>query len=318
MSQPTTSQVHVNRPLTNLSVAYIQSQDAFIATKVFPVVPVDKKSDSYYVYTKNDWFRDEAELRSPATESAGSGYNLGTASYDCKKWAIHKDIPDDVRENEDSPLSSDRDATQFVTQRMLLRKEIQWTADYFTTGKWGTDVTPANLWSNYGTSDPIADVRGGVRAILAVTGMKPNKLVLGYDVFTKLQDHPDIIDRLKYVGGATSAITRQQLAALFDIPEVLVCEAIKATNNEGETAAYDFVQGKHALLVYAAPSPSLLAPSGGYHFAWKGVSGGAGETVAITKLRMDLKKADRIEGEFAFENKLVAADLGYFFNGAVA
>ena len=68
MPQPTQSAVHVNRPLTMLSVAYAQAQSAFIADKVFPVVPVDKQSDLYYVYTKNDWFRDEAQVRPPATE----------------------------------------------------------------------------------------------------------------------------------------------------------------------------------------------------------------------------------------------------------
>ncbi len=49
MAQPTASDVHVDAVLTNLSVAYIQEQDAYIATKVFPVIPVDKKSDKYYV-----------------------------------------------------------------------------------------------------------------------------------------------------------------------------------------------------------------------------------------------------------------------------
>jgi len=34
-----------------------------------------------------------------------------------------------------------------------------------------------------------------------------------------------------------------------------VCKAIKATNQEGETAAYAFVEGKHALLSYAPSSP---------------------------------------------------------------
>lgn len=319
MPQPTATQVHVNAPLTNISIAYIQSADAFIASRVFPIVPVDKKSNVYYAYTKNDWFRDEAAPRGPSTESVGSGYNTdGSPSYNCKRNAIHKDIDDEVRGNFDNPLDPDRDATQWVTQRILLRQEVAWTSTYFTTGVWGTDSTPTNLWSDYAASDPISDVRTGIRTILATTGFKPNKLVLGYDVFLKLQDHPDIIDRLKYTGGATRAVTREQLAALFDIEEVLVCEAIKATNIEGETAAYSFVQGKHALLTYAPKVPSLLQPSGGYIFAWKGISNGMGKSVAIKKFRMEQITSDRIEAEYAFDQKLVAADMGYFFNGAVA
>jgi hypothetical protein len=80
MPQPTQGSVHVNRPLTMISVAYMQDQAEFIADKVFPVVPVDKQSDLYYVYTKNDWFRDEAKPRAAGTESAGGGYNLSTTA----------------------------------------------------------------------------------------------------------------------------------------------------------------------------------------------------------------------------------------------
>lgn len=319
MPQPTVTAVHTNGPLTNISVAYIQNQAAFIAARVFPIVTVDKKSDTYYQYTKNDWFRDEAAPRAPSTESAGGGYNFDTSpSYNCKRNAFHKDIDDEIRGNYDQPLDPDRDATEFVTQKILLRQEIAWTTAYFGSGIWATDTTPTNLWSDYTSSDPIGDVRTGIRTILANTGYRPNKLVLGYDVFTKLQDHPDIVDRLKYTGGASKAVTREQLAALFDIDEVLVCEAIKATNLEGETAAMDFVQGKHALLVFAAPRPSLMLPSGGYIFAWKGISGGLGKSVSVKKFRMENLTSDRVEAEYAFDQKLVASDMGYMFPSVVS
>lgn len=316
MPQPTQSAVHVNRPLTMVSVAYMQSQDAFIADKVFPVIPVDKQSDLYFVYTKNDWFRDEAKPRAAGTESAGSGYNTSTDSYKCDVVALHKDIPDQVRANEDAPLNSDRDATEFVTNRLLLRREIQWASDYFASGVWGTDSTPANLWSDYVASDPIADIRTGKRTVKVNTGFEPNTLVLGYDVFIKLQDHPDIVDRYKYT--QSEVITEAMLAKLFGVQKVLVAGGVKATNVEGETAAYSFIHGKHALLCYTAPRPSLLQPSAGYIFSWKGVSQGNGVTVGTKKFRMDHLESDRVESQIAFDNKVVATDLGYFFASAVS
>ncbi len=48
-SGPTQTDVHVNQPLTNISVAFMQSDAGFVARKVFPVVPVAKQSDRYYV-----------------------------------------------------------------------------------------------------------------------------------------------------------------------------------------------------------------------------------------------------------------------------
>lgn len=314
--QPSATDVHVDSILTNVSVAYIQRAENFVATRVFPIVAVEKQTDKYYIYTKADWFRDEAEVRGPATESVGSGYNVSTAPYSCDVFAIHKDVPDQVKNNTDIPLNPQRDATQFVTQRLLLRLEKQWAADYFTTSVWDTDVTPSNLWSDYGASDPIGDIETGKRTILQNTGFMPNKLVIGYQVFEKLKHHPDIVDRFKYTSSQT--ITAEMLARIFEIDQVLVCMSIQNTAVENATASFSFVHGKHALLCYSSPSPGLLSPSAGYIFMWRGVSSGLGQNVGISNFRMEHLKADRIEGEMAFDDKVVATDLGYFFNGAVA
>lgn len=316
MPQPTSSQVHVDAILTNISVAYMQRQENFVASRVFPIVPVEKQSDRFFRYTKNDWFRDEAQRRADATESAGGGYNLTTDSYRADVWAFHKDIGDQTRANADAPLNVDREATEFVTSRMLLKMEKEWQSAFFGSGVWGTDITPSNLWSNYSTSDPLTDVEVGKRAILSTTGFEPNTLVLGYDVFIQLKNHPDLVDRIKYT--SSNVITADMMARMFEVDRVLVCKAVQATNNEGGTDAYSFIQGKHALLCYSAPSPGLLQPSAGYVMSWTGVSGGIGATIGTSRLRMDSLKADRVEAEMAFDMKVVAADLGYFFNAVVA
>lgn len=319
MGQPTQTSVHVDVPLTNISTAYIQSQDAFIAGRVFPVVPVEKQTDKYYTYTKNDWFRDEATRRADASESAGSGYGLSTATYSCDVYALHKDIGFQTRANADSQINLDRDAVQFLTQRMLLRQEIQFVTDFFTTSVWANDVTPTNLWSDFTNSDPIEDIETGKETILSVTGQMANTLVLGYQVYRKLKNHPDIVDRIKYTTGVTGrTVTPELLAAMFDVERVLVARAVKATNVEGETAAYSFTHGKHALLCHTASSPGLLTPSAGYMFSWRGVSDGLGADIGITRLDMPMLRAERIEAQIAFDCKVVGSDLGYFFNGAVA
>lgn len=328
MPQPTQSDVHVDAILTNISVAYMQSSNKFMSTQAFPIVPVDHQSDLYYKYTKNDWFRDEAERRADTTESAGSGYTLGTDSYRCDVWAFHKDIGDQMRANADNPIKPDTEATQFVTQRLMLRQEIQWVSDYFAASVWATDRTGVASapsasefiqWSNYSTSDPIEDMEAAKETMLGNTGFEINTLVLGYQVFRKLKHHPDIIDRIKYTTGVTGrTVTPELLAAMFDVDRVLVSKAIKATNQEGQTEAYAFTHGKHALAMHVAPSPGLMTPSAGYVFTWKGISEGLGTDIGITRFRMPALRADRVEGQVAFDNKVVATDLGYFFSGAVA
>lgn len=316
MAQPTQSDVHIDVPLTQISTAYIQSADNFVASKVFPIIPVDKQSNKYYVFDKNAWFRDEAQRRADASESEGSGYTLSSDNYNCDVWAFHKDIGSQARANADQPLDPDREATEFVTQRMLVRMERQWVSDYFGTGIWTTDVTPSTLWSDYSGSDPINDIETGKETILSTTGMEPNTLVMGYQVWRQIKNHPDFIGRISE--SATRIVTPQLVANILEVDRILIAKAIYATNNEGGTAAYAFTHGKHALLCYVEPNPGILKPSAGYMFAWKGVSGGLGTTVGISRFYIPEKKADRVEGEIGFDDKVVGTDLGYFFNGAVA
>jgi hypothetical protein len=325
MPQPNVNSTHIDAILTNISVAYLQKQDNFIADKVFPVIPVDKKSNKYFVYTKNDWFRDEAQRRADATESAGSGYSLTTATYNTDVFAFHKDVGDQTVANSDAPLNPLREAAEFVTQRLLLRRELQFVSDFFTTGVWGTDVTGVSgspssgevkQWSDYSASDPINDIETAKASILSTTGIEANTLVLGYDVFRQLKNHPDLVDRIKYTSSQT--ITTDMLAAMFDIPRVMVAKAVKATNNEGATGAYSFAYGKGALLCNVATNPGVLTPSAGYQFSWTGVSGGLGANIGTSSFRMESIKATRVEAEMAFDNKVVANDLGYFWSTIVA
>jgi hypothetical protein len=325
MPQPTSGQVHVDAILTNISVAYLQRAESFIADKVFPVVPVDKQSDKYFVYSKNDWLRDEARVRADGTESVGSGYNITTDNYYADVFAIHKDIGDQTRANADAPINVDREAAEFVTHRLLTRREIQFVTDFMTTGKWSKDITGVAAspttnetiqWSDYTNSDPIEDIEAGKASILSTTGLEANTLVLGYDVFRRLKNHPDLVDRIKYTSSQT--ITEDMLARMFDIERVLVSKSVKATNAEGATGAYSFTTGKTALLAHVAPSPGILTPSAGYTFSWTGVSQGLGLTIGTSTFRLESLRATRVEAELAFDNKVVAQDLGYFWNSIVA
>ena len=321
MPQPTRSDVHVNRTLTNISVAFIQSASDFVASRVFPVVPVLKQSDRYFKYSKKQWFRSVAKERAPSSQSAGGGWDIdNTPNYSAKVFAVHKDIDDQIRANADQPIDMDRDATRWVSQQLLLKKELEWMATYFTTGVWGgVDFTPGTLWSASG-SDPVVDVRAQRRAIKKITGYRPNKLVVAPDVDDVLKDHSAIIDRIK--GGATkdkaAMVNNVLLAQLFEVDEYMVAEAIQDTAAEGVAEALDHIATKDALLVYSTPTPSLLEPTGGYTFAWTGLFGAGATGSRMKRFRIEKEASDRVEGEMAWDQKLVAAECGKFFNNVIA
>lgn len=325
MPNPVPSDLHVNQPLTNISIAYIQQATAFIADKVFPNVPVQKQSDRFFKYLKEDWFRVEAQERAPGTESAGGGWRIdNTPTYYCRVYAVHKDIDDQIRANVDAPINLDRDATEWVTQQMLLKRETLWASQYFTTGVWGTDRQGVASgptgnqfvkWSDYTNSDPIADIDASIMAIASKTGYKPNTIVVAPDVFGKLKNHPKILDRVKYTQRAV--ITEDILAGLFGLEKFLVPWGVVNSAAEGAAENTDLIFKSKVLLVYAAPAPSLLKPSGGYTFSWTGYLGAGAQGNRIKRFRMEQLASDRIEGEMAMDMKLIAADLGVLFYDAI-
>lgn len=330
---PTAHDVHVDAALTNISIAFLQNANNFVASRVFPRVPVAKQSDRYFTFDRGDFNRDEAQKRAPGTESAGGGYRIdNTPTFYCDVYAFHKDIPDQIVANADVALDLQRAAADFVAHKMLIRHEKDWANTYFTGGVWTNDFdgvasSPASdevLQWNDASSDPIANIRSGITTIEESTGFTPNTLTVGKHVMDALEDHPDIVDRIKYsgmtgAGGNPARVNEQTLAQLFGLERVLVCRAIENTADEGATNSHSFIQGKKALLSYAPPTPSLLTPTAGYTFVWDGyLNQNNGMGFATSRFRMDHLKSERVEGEMAFDHKLIAADLGFFWDSIVA
>lgn len=337
-SQPSRGDVHVNTPLTNISLAFLQAAEHFVAGRVFPTINVSKQSDVYYTYDRGEFNRDEAEERLPGTESAGGSYKIGTDLYYARVYAYHKDVPDQVRSNADTPINLDREATEYVTHKALIKQEVTWVANYFTAANPGViwtfavdgaatpsaafDPTSAAnnnkvFWDD-ASSTPIEDVRQGKRFVLESTGFRPNTLTLGRPVYDTLLDHPDIVGRLdrgQTPGGPAMAM-RESLAALFEVDEVLVMDGIRNTAAQGQTAAHSFIGGKNALLSYKPAAPGLMTPSAGYTFLWSGLLG-ASAGLRIKRFRIERIESDRVEGQFSYDQKKVSADLGYIFNNIV-
>lgn len=323
---PTKNQAHIDKALTNISVAYMQEESNFIADKVFPIIPVRKQSDVYFVYNKGDFFRDEARVRAGASESVGGDYGVEASDpYYCKVHAFHKDVTEQDRANYDDPLDADQDATDFVTQKMLIRREVVWAEKFFRPGVWSTEIQGVD--SNPGAgqvlqfdkigSDPIGVVSKQIVEIAGKTGFRPNTIVMSPAVFYALKNHEDILDRIKYT--QKGIVTADLLATLFEVENVYVAWAVVNTANQGAEDNIGYVMGKHMLLCYVNPRPAIKKPSAGYIFAWTGLKGAGAYGNRIVRLPMDMLGigTERIEGEIAFDAKVIAQDLGVFFKDIV-
>ena len=316
MAELTGRDLHIDILQTNLSIGY--KNPSYVADMMFPIVPVGKQSNLIPQYLQSPWFRDDAHLRAPGTASRRGSYGVSTANYFCHRYSFGHEIPDELRDNQDSPYDVDRDGTMFATDRVQLRRERAFAADFFTTSVWGTDSTPAVLWSTYGTSDPLVDITGYLDTIEGSIGIEGNKILLGKEVWTQLRWHPDVLDTIKHTqrGIATTEI----LAALLGLAAdgILVGRTIFTSDPEGTAEAsvtYSRVWGKHALVLYVTPTPSLMAPSAGYTFTWTRVPN---SIQYIRRMRNEEREVDIIEANSYFDQKATVTNAGVFVNGAVA
>ena len=316
MPNPTRSDVHVNAPLTNVSIAYLQDETKFASSECFPLISVPKQSDLYFQYDQGDFLRSEAQARAPGTESVGAGYNLTTASYSANVLALHKDVADQIRANADAPLNMDSDATKFLTQQMLIKRDLDWASSFFSGGSWtgstdGLDIVPGTKWDATGAT-PIEDIDAQANSVEAKTGFKPNVLVLGIDAFTALKNSADVVDRIRYT--QAGIVTEDILAGLLGVEKVVVARAVYNSALEGATDVVSRIYtGDTALLLYRPTAPSLMHPSAGYTFAWTGYQGAGPDGQRVSRFRMDHLRSDRIEMEMAYDQKQVSTVLGARF-----
>jgi hypothetical protein len=331
----TPSAVHIDAPLTNLTIAFLQDANGFIADRVFPKVSVAKKSDKYYTYNRADFNRvGQVQARAPRTQAPRVGMSLSTDTYLTDVYSLATDYDFDTLANEDAALDIRAAGSQMLTHQLLIDREIKWASTYFTGGVWGTDwdgvagspsTAQVRQWSDYTNSTPIVDVTSIMRTVqLKSGGFKPNVMVVGKEVRDVLVNHPTILARLN--GGATvtntALVTDAKLAEIFGVEEFLVMETVKNTAAEGLTESNAFIGGKAVAFYYRPRAAGLMIPSAGYTFTWDELENASGHGIAIKSYRGDYLAIDGIaevlEANLAYDHKVVSADLGAFIDTVIA
>lgn len=319
---PTSNDVHVNKMLSNVLIGY--RNENYIADQIFPVVMSNKQTDIIPAINKDYFFRDDAKVIAEGEEAPTVGYEVTKSdTFYCLPQGSKHFISDNRRANEDAPFNSDREAAILMEEKLLMRRERSFVSDFWKTGVWTTDITGGTTtkkWSDFGSSDPITDVRTYKRTVRRLIARDPNKMVLGDLAFDVLCDHPDFLDRIKYTGTSTrpADVTLEAVAALFGLKQVLVGTSIYVTTEEGSAGpSYSANWDDDALLYYAPDSPSLWVPSAGYTIVWRPFEGMSDAMSYARKWRDDPKCGDFVESRCCYDQKSVVADAGAFFSDIV-
>ena len=313
---PTSGDVHIDSALSEIAIAY--KNKSFIAEQVFPLVTVDKQSDKYYVWDKGSWLTNQVELRTPGDTYPEGRMKLSSDEYFADIYHLGYGIPWEKKKNADVAINLERSGTNWLAHQFALNREIQIAADVFVTAVWDTNPTVGTdfvAWDDFDNSDPPDVVDTYKDTVLQNTGVEPNTLVIGKQVFSKLRRNPILLDMFKYTG--KGILNEQQVAEALDIERLIVGKAVQRTSLEGASSATQaFVWGKNALLLYVAPAPAIDEPSAGYTFVWD--LDGGGFTTAIIPTVQEERDRDFLKGKHAFDYKVTGSDLGVFFADVIS
>jgi hypothetical protein len=144
MPLPTKQMVRIDPVLTTVASNWIIGSSLggqfFAGEQLFPLVNQGEISANIFRYNRSDQFRvHDVRPRAPASESQGGGYRMNAPGhFFCKEWAHHKDLGYEEPAYATNPINMDRDATQYVTQLLMLKRDYLISAAAFAVGIWGT------------------------------------------------------------------------------------------------------------------------------------------------------------------------------------
>lgn len=319
--------------LTNLSVGF-QDQSLYGA-ELFPITPVNTQSGRYRVFDRSDWliFEDRREPGTIAREVRGRKWSEDT--FKTSEHSLQGAVLDEENQQLQSlggyadpvfggalQIDPHADATKLITRAILLRHEnkvstlIRDTSQYPVANT--VTLSGTGQWDNltggtypYVTSDPVANILTGMRAVWTATRRYPNVLAIPTMGMSYIENHPRVIDRFK-----NFRLTQPdafQLLTGFEGRVINVDSVYNAADNIDSTLNVTDFWGKDVWLGIVDPTPGLFTQTFGKTFSQVYPDG---SIRPADRWREEARKADVIRVSMKYDLKIVSNIAGYLIKNA--
>lgn len=311
-ASPSGVDAHFDSPLSNLAIMAFQGRAQYIAQQLFPVVPVAKQSDKYYIIDQDSWLLIPDTARSPKTAPNRIEFKVSSESYFADNYALAGENAKEDLANADVAIML-RQNTVNVVMDALLRDYEARVANMVTSGtNLGSYVslTGGSKWGDFTNSNPLTDVTTGHAFIQNTTGLKANTMVIDANTLRVVRRHPVLLDMYKYT---TSGLMKMEdLKNAFDVENLLVAEGIKNVAPEGATASTVNIWGNNVILAHVDPAAvSRQTRTFGLSFRWNPVGMAAPMQVRRYEDPDPGKAVEVVDVAYFQDEKIVARNLSY-------
>jgi hypothetical protein len=301
------------------AIALAYRNDSMIADAVLPRKPVGLQSFKFLAYPKGQLMTvTETRVSRKGTpnqvEFTATEMTDSTNDEALDDMVPIADIELAAKQGLPDPLGQ---AVEGLTDLIALKREVRTAALVFGAGNYAasnkTALAGIHQWSDYtaGNSDPINDIVTGLDSCI----YRPNVMVLGQAVSSKLRRHPAILKSFNGTSGDTGMVPLQYLADLFELEEVLVGQGWVNTAKKGQSATLSRVWGKSCALIYRdkLANPQRSSPTFGFTAQF-------GPRIAGQQYDGDvgMRGGQKVRVGESVKELLMANDLGYFIDTVIA
>lgn len=316
----------IDPTLTAISIAYRNPAHTLIARRALPPLPVLSETFKWTEFPIEYGFNvpdarvgrlgqvNQVLFHGEERESSTEDFGLDSPIPFSDITAAAR-----ARAEKRSTYDPEQVAAEGLANYIDLNREARAAAVVHNAANYSTGrkiaLAGGDRFEDYANSDPHAVISAAFEGTLVY---RPNHMVLGQPVWSKLRAHPKLIKAVK--GGMTDegSITRAQFAELFEIrPEnLLIGEAFLNIAKPGQQANLTRIWGKKIALLYLDTAKASAADS---TITW-GFTAELGSRVSGSiddpKVGLEGGKLTRV-GERVRE-VVAAKDVGYLIEDAVS
>jgi hypothetical protein len=304
-----------DKHLTAIAIAYKNPELNYIADAVMPRVPVGKLTFEYWEYPLGQGYdvpsTNVGERSKVNTVEIGGTRKAAT----CEDKGIEITLTANDISQAPKGVDPRERATEQSTDIILRDRERRVAALVFNTTSYpaGRQIdlgdTATTQWSDYTNADPLSFIHEKLDSC----PIRPNVMAFGQPAWTKLAMHPKVVKAVNGNDGGHGRATRQQIAELLELSEVLVGNAFVNSVKPGKTPVLARCWGKHAVAFFRDQS---VGTSGGLTF---GFTAQFEERMAGSKpIDIGMRGGVGVRAGETVKELIVAPDAAFFFENAVA
>lgn len=297
---------------TAIAIAY--RNPAYIADEVLPRVTVATQEFKYLEYPLAESFTVPDTLVGRKGRPNEVDLTATEATSNTEDYGLDDPIPQADIDNAPRNYDPVGRAVEQLSDYIALDREVRVAGKVFAAGSYPAgnkiQLSGTSQFSDFTNSDPVGVIMAGLDACL----VRPNVAVLGQAVYSKLAQHPKIVKAVLGNAGDSGIATRQAIARLFELEDVLVGQSRLNTAKKGQAATLARVWGKHIALIHRN---RLADTRGGLTFGFTAQWGGR---IAGTQPdgNIGLRGGVRVRVGESVKELIVAGMAGYLIEDAVA